>query len=77
MSDNEIFCDSCGYSMYHEKENGNTIGMSISITEELEEGRNIKKIFGRSKFNICYSCWLKSLGIKPIKFMKYTPNKLE
>lgn len=63
----KIKCDSCGMELTNDK-GQTTIGISISLTDNTNtnlEVRRVKDNFGKLKFNICYCCWLKSLGVKP------------
>jgi hypothetical protein len=46
------------------------IGMTISVGGEHPEIKRLVKTFGKSEFNICYTCWIKSLGVKPVKPLK-------
>jgi hypothetical protein len=31
------------------------------------ESKKVRDTFGKTEFNICFTCWLKSLGVKPIE----------
>jgi len=66
-----VVCDVCGNNLRDDELDSNFIGIEISLkypaTERPhKELRRIEKTFGRLKFDICYVCWLKSLGIKPL-----------
>jgi len=60
-------CDICGRGLTF---NGETvIGIAFSTHDAIgahPEGRRIVETFGKSEFTICFTCWLKSLGIKPM-----------
>jgi hypothetical protein len=43
------------------------VALNVSLLGANPERRRVEKIFGKNKFNICYVCQLKSLGIKPSK----------
>jgi hypothetical protein len=72
-----IFCDVCGKDMtYHQEQNetlgwsGETsyIGVQISVSSEIPEMKEFfQKQLGpyelNKQYNICYECWLKSLGV--------------
>lgn len=59
-------CDSCGYDMTNE-DGGSLICVSVQVGEKCPERPRIKRVFGKSDFNICYFCYIKSLGVKRIK----------
>lgn len=64
-----MICDVCGRSMTT-KDGTTLIGVSISLGYEGNSKwkRKVKKIYPEidlnKSYNICYVCWLKSLGIK-------------
>jgi len=67
-------CDSCGHDMYDPKTNNSVTGVRIEVAvrpgEEKTAHAEFKRIidtFGKSDFDVCYVCWLKSLGVKPKK----------
>ena len=63
-------CDVCNEELTDVEKNTTIIGVLFNISKldkDHSETKRIKEIFGKTEFNICYVCWLKSLGIKPIK----------
>jgi len=58
----------CGDEMEYKETD--LIGMSISFKindDSIKKHPEYLKIlnnFGKTEFNVCYSCWLKSMGIK-------------
>lgn len=63
-------CDVCGYSL--KSEEGIVIGMKVYLLGANPARKRVEKVFGKNKFDICYVCLLKSLGVKEIK-----PAKLD
>lgn len=64
-----VLCDVCGRDMVDEND-CEVVGYSI-IIEDLgnylsREVKYIKETFGKADFKICYVCWIKSLGVKPL-----------
>jgi hypothetical protein len=47
------------------------IGVSIVLENTSgianTEVEKVSNMFGKTEFHICFCCWLKSLGVKPIK----------
>lgn len=58
-------CDVCGHSMKDPKIGTTVSALYISLTgaKEVSEVKRVKKIFGKTEFNICYVCWLDSLKV--------------
>lgn len=57
-------CDVCGMDM-RDEETGITVkGISIHV-EGCKEADRLIKTFGKADFEICFTCWIKSLGVKP------------
>lgn len=63
-------CEACGKEM-KDRELGNLIGFYLKVTsttrKEHPELTRIKKIFGRTEFNICYVCRLRAFGIPTLE----------
>lgn len=67
-------CDVCGTEMTIRKKKDEEQTIS-ALRMDLDNGKKnahpefkrVKKIFGKTKFTICYPCWLKSLGVKVLK----------
>ena len=63
-------CEACGEEM-KDRELGNLIGLYLKITsrtiKEHPELVRVRKIFGRTEFNICYVCRLRALGIPTLE----------
>ena len=55
-------CDVCGESITDE--DGNWPGKSIALLGAHPARKKVEEIFGKNKFDICYVCILKSLGVK-------------
>ncbi len=66
-------CDVCGHDL-RDEDGYITAGLRISLTgcAETSEGQRTIDTFDKIKFDICYVCWLKSLGVKEPK--KPTPK---
>ena len=65
----DVFCDVCGESLTEYNFDGSRetmIGMNFVIYGNHKEGRRVKKVFGKDEINICFVCYLKALGVKPI-----------
>ncbi len=61
----EIVCDVCGYNV---KDDGGFANAAVVLRLlGHPEKERVKEIFGKIKFKICHVCYLKSLGIKPLK----------
>ena len=67
-----VFCSACGKNMQNPRTGANTIGVSLNFRIDKEEDQvfvehlmSPYKLDPLKIFNICYGCWLKSLGIKP------------
>jgi len=58
-------CNVCGDNMTDET-GQNLCGLSMEITIEHKETDKFVKTFGSNKVAICFTCWAKSLGIKPV-----------
>jgi len=76
-----VFCDACGKCMTMPDSITTAVGMEITIHTQLSDSTESKKwnnfideqlgqYSGRRNFKICYECWLKSLGVIPIEFLK-------
>lgn len=62
-------CDMCGNDVYDTECSKELIGIHIELSGEHIEVRRVKNMFGKTNFAICFCCWLKSLGVKPISEM--------
>jgi hypothetical protein len=55
-------CDVCGKPMYddvgHEE-----IAVSVNISDHPEADR-LLEVFGKQRFNVCFVCFLRALGVK-------------
>lgn len=65
LEQKEVLCDVCGDNI------AGFIGQQIelSISESVSvpsEYTKVQNTFGKTKFSLCFVCWLKALGIKPI-----------
>ena len=65
-----ITCDVCGKSLQNPENGSCLIGIGISVNAETEASKDYyQKQLGKYKlgkaYNICFECWLKSLGAKP------------
>ena len=58
-------CDACGENMTDE--DGNWPGKSIALLGAHPAKERVEEVFGKNKFDICYVCVLKSLGVKEKK----------
>ena len=58
-------CDGCGYDMTGEDGN-TTIGISFNYIGDTRQEIRFREMFGKGIVNICYCCWAKSMGAKPI-----------
>ena len=65
-------CDVCGHDMYDPKANYTVTAVRVSIQiayqDPLSKHREIQRVvktFGKLAFDVCYVCYLKSLGVKP------------
>ena len=60
-------CDVCGQELMIN--NVSVVGLSICLPDDSSyvEFKKVKDIFGKTEFNICLTCWLKSLGVKPLE----------
>lgn len=65
-------CDVCGDEM-EDKDSGLLEGIEISVVWGVDDGplhpeyKKLIDTFGKSEFHICFTCWIISLGVKPIK----------
>ncbi len=60
-----IECDVCGYSV---KDSGGLANAAIVVRLlGHPEKERVMEVFGKTKFKICNVCYLKSLGVKPLK----------
>ncbi len=58
-------CDVCGHDL--RDENGLAVAaIDVKLLGAAPEKERVKEIFAKTKFRICYVCYLKSLGIKTI-----------
>jgi hypothetical protein len=68
---NDTKCSVCGDSLYEENLKETIIGLNIRLIlrDKIlhKEFEKVKDMFGTTEFNICYCCWLKSLGVKPLE----------
>lgn len=64
----ETKCDVCGHHMKSKTDKGEMIGISFTFNEasfgDHSEIKRIERMFGKTKFNVCFPCCLSSLGIK-------------
>ena len=42
-------------------------GIEINLLGATPARKRVEKLFGKFKFKICHVCYLKSLGVKPLK----------
>jgi hypothetical protein len=68
-------CDICGNEMYDYNNGAECIGMTIDLTGKHSEIDRVKEMFGKTNFAICFCCWLKSLGVKPLNGYYYISIK--
>ncbi len=66
-------CDVCGYNM--STNNQTTIGCHVSLQKAVigtafPEYDRVVEMFGKAEHKICWCCWLKALGIKPLEHQK-------
>ncbi len=60
-----IECDVCGYSL---KDDGGFANAAIVVRLlGHPEKERVMEVFGKIKFKICNVCYLKALGVKPMK----------
>ena len=55
-------CDICG------RDCTELCGLEIELKDEtgkIQEIKDIRKLFGKTEFSICFTCWLLALGIRP------------
>lgn len=61
-------CDVCSHEMWDTESQTNLIGtvMKLTISDNVShpEVQRVKDLFGKLEFNVCFVCWLKSLGVK-------------
>lgn len=72
-----VICDVCGDDMDDLIKVGDSApvlhslqGLQIDLVmmdgaKEHREYQKLLNVFGKSEFHICFTCWLKSLGVKP------------
>ena len=65
LKQKEVLCDVCGDNIT------GFIGLQIELNlSELvsahSEHTKVQNTFGKTKFSLCFVCWLKALGVKPI-----------
>ena len=62
----ECPCDSCGKEQHNFEKNQDFIGIAMQV---FAEDKHSKRMLGKYKlkkqYNVCWECWLKSLGVKP------------
>lgn len=56
-------CDACGKDLSNE-DGENWPGKSIALLGAHPARKRVEEVFGKNKFDICYVCVLKSLGVK-------------
>ena len=66
----EFPCDTCGKEMYNEKTDCKCAGISMSYYDSNKGNKKFTKRFlgdykPNRSYNVCWECWLKSLGVKP------------
>jgi len=59
-------CDVCEHDMYDTDIDCECVGIAIKLSGEHIDVQRVKDMFGKTDFAICFCCWLKSLGVKPI-----------
>lgn len=61
-------CDVCGQDLRGEE--GIVIGKKVYLLGANPARKRVEEVFGKNKFNICYVCLLKSLGVKEVESAK-------
>ena len=65
----EVLCDVCGKNMTNQRTKSSYIGLAVRISLHDGDTEFLQKQMGGYKigksYNVCYECWLKSLGVKP------------
>jgi hypothetical protein len=61
-------CDACGFEQTADE---GVWGMTLSLLPDengvkYPEYDRVFKMFGKTEHKICWCCWLKSLGVKPL-----------
>ena len=71
-------CDVCRHDL-RDEDGYITAGLRISLIgyADTKEGQRAIKTFGKNKFDICYVCQLKSLGVKELKPTQKTGQSKE
>lgn len=69
----KTFCDVCNFDLTDDAGYA-TVGKTVQLSNSVPEKQRAIKAFGKNKFNICYVCYLKSLGLKEVKETKIKSN---
>jgi hypothetical protein len=70
----KVFCDVCSFDLTDDSGYA-TIGKVVQLSSSAPEKQRAINMFGKDKFNICYCCYLKSLGIKQPKTETVSDSK--
>ena len=62
-------CDVCGYDLADDTGYG-VPAVEVKLLGAVPEKQRVEELFGKHQFAICYVCYLKALGVKPIKHAK-------
>ena len=62
----KVKCDVCKYEYTYEGFN-RFQGIDIIAGTDHPEYQRLLDTFGKTNFKICLTCWLKSMGVKPVK----------
>ncbi len=60
-----VHCSVCGESM-GDGNDCNVIAMSCEVSGDHPQTKRVEKVFGRTKFSICYVCFLTALGVQEV-----------
>ncbi len=63
---NKMYCTVCDVELT-DTNGSSVIGISMNFCGDHIETKRAKRIFGKTEFNVCHICWLKSLGVKTIR----------
>lgn len=66
-------CSVCGDNMYDSNLDWSFVGLALSLEPEdkdatlHKETKKMMETFGTLKIEICFTCWMKGMGVKPLK----------